>query len=299
MAARIYLPFLTFPLVALILSCAGCPSAESPATEAARAPIEPKVALRIESSPAPAAKPAAARADALVSATAKDSAAVVPAVATEPAPRAAEIAQPAAGPASGASQAQKFLAEVMKLVPAPDKLTKGKVTKVVDGDTVWLEDGTKVRLIGFNTPEKGTPHAAVAERALADLVLGREVGLEWDVERRDSYKRTLAYLYLDGAFVNGLMVRGGHGHCYKWEPNVKHSAPLLTLQRAARAEKLGVWSLPAPAPAASYVGGTRDHVFHRPDCATVRRYQTGQRRDFATRDAAYDDGRKPHSDCNP
>ena len=81
----------------------------------------------------------------------------------------------------------------------PRGLATYRVEKVLDGDTIVLSDGTKVRYIGVDSPESVHPSKPVqhygpeASKANKRLVLGKRVGIQYDVERKDRYGRTLAY----------------------------------------------------------------------------------------------------------
>jgi micrococcal nuclease len=84
-----------------------------------------------------------------------------------------------------------------------------RVNWVIDGDTVVLSNGQKVRYIGINAPElahdghKAEPYGDEAKRFNASLVDRKKVRLEFDKERNDRYERLLAYVFLkDGTFVN-------------------------------------------------------------------------------------------------
>ena len=127
----------------------------------------------------------------------------------------------------------------------------------------------------------------------------KQISLLYDTERQDMYKRTLAYIFCDGHFVNGELVRRGVAHAYRWEPNTRFSKELLELQKMARAEKIGLWSLPPPPPSSVYVTRATEHLFHRPECATARKMPAKARIEFKTRDEAFDTGRKPDPACNP
>jgi micrococcal nuclease len=125
------------------------------------------------------------------------------------------------------------------------------VERHTDGDTLWVEDDVKVRLIGIDTPETHNPQEAVgcfateAAAFLADLLpLGTEVRLVYDVERLDRYDRTLAYIYRnrDGLFVNAELVRQGYALAYTVPPNVAHADEFVTLQASAREADRGLWS---------------------------------------------------------
>lgn len=127
-------------------------------------------------------------------------------------------------------------------------MTKAKVARVIDGDTIELEGDEKVRLIGVDTPETKHPSKPVeyygkeaSEFTKAQLE-GREVYLAYDVQRRDRYGRTFAYVYLpDGTFFNAELVRQGYAHILTIPPNVKHADLFLRLQRAAREASRGLW----------------------------------------------------------
>jgi micrococcal nuclease len=128
----------------------------------------------------------------------------------------------------------------------------GRVVRVVDGDTVHVRLGGRdetVRYIGIDTPESvepGTPVQCFAEAASARnrrLVAGRAVTLRTDAESRDRYGRLLAYVYRrdDGLFVNAELVRQGFAKILTIPPNVAHAVELLTLERAARRARRGLW----------------------------------------------------------
>ncbi len=118
----------------------------------------------------------------------------------------------------------------------------------VDGDTVVLFSGERVRYIGVNTPELHHPqkpvewYAREAKEFNRRLVEGKKVRLEFDVERRDRYRRLLAYVFLeDGTFVNAELVRQGYAQVMTYPPNVKHADLFLQLEREAREAKRGLW----------------------------------------------------------
>jgi micrococcal nuclease len=124
------------------------------------------------------------------------------------------------------------------------------VTRIVDGDTLWVAPKTKVRLIGIDTPETQDPRRPVqcfgeqATRRITELVPpGTPVRLVYDIERRDRYDRTLAYVYRrsDGLFVNAALVREGYAAAYTVPPNVAHVDEFVALQRKAREAGRGLW----------------------------------------------------------
>ncbi len=124
-----------------------------------------------------------------------------------------------------------------------------KVNRVIDGDTVVLTDGRRLRYIGIDTPELRHPNkkvremAEIAKQVNNKLVKGKELTLEYDVEKKDKYGRLLAYVYLkDGTFVNAELLKEGCALMMTIPPNVRHSDLFRKLQKEARESKCGLWS---------------------------------------------------------
>ena len=122
------------------------------------------------------------------------------------------------------------------------------VQRVIDGDTVVLTGGERVRYIGVDTPELHHPRKPVefygreAKEFNRRLVEGRKVRLEFAVHRSARYGRLLAYVYLeDGTFVNGELLRQGYAQLLTIPPNVKHADRFVPLQKEAREAGRGLW----------------------------------------------------------
>jgi micrococcal nuclease len=136
------------------------------------------------------------------------------------------------------------------------------VIRVVDGDTLKLSNGEKVRLIGVDTPEVHASNKLARDVARSkidaslitgmgkkasdftkSLVLGKNVRIEYDVKKRDRYDRILAYIYLDdGTFVNAKLIENGYAQVMTVPPNVKYSDLFIKLERQARQAGKGLWS---------------------------------------------------------
>jgi micrococcal nuclease len=131
------------------------------------------------------------------------------------------------------------------------KSVDATVVRVVDGDTAEMElasgKGEDVRFIGVDTPESVAPGEPVecfgkkASRFTTQLIEGEEVTLRFGAERRDGYDRLLAYVYLDGRFVNAELVRLGYARTLEIAPNVDHAEQLARLQQAAANAGRGLW----------------------------------------------------------
>ncbi|MCK5512993.1 MAG: thermonuclease family protein [Deltaproteobacteria bacterium] len=123
-----------------------------------------------------------------------------------------------------------------------------KCTRVVDGDTIVLNTGERVRLIGVDTPETKHPRKPVeyygkeASAFTKKMVEGKEVRLEYDQQKRDKYDRLLAYVYLkDGTFLNAEIVKQGYGHAYTRFP-FKYLEQFRQYEKEAREAKRGLWN---------------------------------------------------------
>lgn len=175
---------------------------------------------------------------------------------------------------------------------------------VIDGDTIRLDDGTAVRYIGVDTPEKGEPGYAEACRMNRELVAGRRVRLELDREPKDRYGRILAYVFVESSdgelFVNRELLRRGVGSVYLLPENVARAKELIEAQREARLARRGLWDREPPAAEPFYVaakGMSGRYRFHRPSCESIRNLKTCVR--IASRDQALDEGRSPCRTCKP
>lgn len=124
------------------------------------------------------------------------------------------------------------------------------VVRVIDGDTIEVTGGTRVRLIGVDTPETVEPGRPVecfgpeATRYANELLpAGTRVRLSYDVQRQDSFGRTLAYVYKlsDGVFVNLAMARNGFAQQDTVPPNVAHAEEFRAAAASARSASLGLW----------------------------------------------------------
>lgn len=122
------------------------------------------------------------------------------------------------------------------------------VRVVIDGDTLILDSGTRVRLSSINTPELGRdghPHqplATQAKKSLESMVLHRRVRLQNDVELLDRYDRRLAYVFTEsGEMVNQTLLEKGWANLSLHPPNLKHAETLLAAERTASAKGIGIW----------------------------------------------------------
>lgn len=124
--------------------------------------------------------------------------------------------------------------------PAQDSKGPFQVQRVVDGDTIVLADGRRIRYIGINTPERGEPFWREAKDYNVRKVGGKVVTLEFGPLREDKYGRTLAYVFVGGEMVNAQLLQAGWAHLFVLEP-IHYYHTFRRLQEEARAEGVGIW----------------------------------------------------------
>ncbi len=123
-----------------------------------------------------------------------------------------------------------------------------QVARVVDGDTIVLEDGRRVRYIGIDTPEihvdtrkKPDCYAHKATARNRELVEGKTVHLIRDVEDTDRYGRALRYVFVGDVFINDALVREGYALARHYRPNTAYQGVLDAAEVVARNNSVGLW----------------------------------------------------------
>jgi micrococcal nuclease len=116
------------------------------------------------------------------------------------------------------------------------------VVRVLDGDTLELENGERIRLLGIDAPELGEPFFEEAKLALEGMVLNKVVKIEKDSSLdKDKYGRSLGYVFLYDKLVNCEMVRLGLAKSIVQE-EFKYYYCLQLAEQEAREKKIGIWS---------------------------------------------------------
>ena len=180
-----------------------------------------------------------------------------------------------------------------------------RVKWVIDGDTLVLDDGQRVRYIGINAPElahedhRAEPYGDASKRFNALLVNGKTVRLEFDKERFDRYQRLLAYVFLKNAtFVNAEILANGYAYLLRKRPNLKYDSILLQSQRTAMSAKRGIWQN-WKENKNTVVGNKNSFRFHLPTCPYGKNIKPGNRIVFRKKWDAYWEGYAPAKRCMP
>jgi len=136
---------------------------------------------------------------------------------------------------------------------------------VIDGDTLVLDDGQEVRLVGLQAPKlplgrpgfQTWPLAEEAKAALAALTLGRRIVLGYGGRRLDRHGRALAHLFdADvGTWIQGALLEAGLARVYSFADNRALVAEMLALERTARTAHRGIWADPFYAPRSAATAG--------------------------------------------
>jgi len=174
-----------------------------------------------------------------------------------------------------------------------------KVTRVVDGDTIEIEGGEKVRYIGIDTPETVDPRKPIqcfgieASKKNKELVEGKTVRLEKDITDRDKYSRLLRYVWIDNLFVNLELVKQGFASSYSYPPDIKYQEEFLAAETEAREAERGLWKAcpvmatptikvqEAPQNGCDIKGNistSGEKIYHLPRCGSYTKTQIDEQR---------------------
>jgi micrococcal nuclease len=188
---------------------------------------------------------------------------------------------------------------------------EAKCVRAVDGDTIQLDNGEKVRYIGMDTPETKHPHKPVqvfgheASAANRKLVEGRRVTLEYDVEKRDRYQRLLAYVHVGEVFVNAALLAEGYAQTSTYPPNVRYADMFSCIQRSAREGGKGLWGAEhagdntVSRSVGKYLGNNHSHIYHYPTCRWAQKISPQNAIWFESAAAARKAGYRACRVCKP
>lgn len=144
--------------------------------------------------------------------------------------------------------ASQLLSKQTAIFEGAASVSTVQVERVIDGDTIELVDGRRVRYIGIDTPEvvdERATRACFGIEAMEEnkrLVDGKTVRLERDVSEADQYGRLLRYVSIGDVFVNDHLVRQGFARVATFPPDVAHQEQFLEAEREAREQERGLWN---------------------------------------------------------
>lgn len=126
-----------------------------------------------------------------------------------------------------------------QLIEDTSSLQAYVVERVIDGDTVLLNDSSRVRMLGINTPESGMWLYGDAKEFLEERVLNRTILLE--SSEKDRYGRRLGYLFARGQNINQEVLEKGFAHLYYYGEDEYYSE-MKVAEGRARENGLGIWA---------------------------------------------------------
>lgn len=176
-----------------------------------------------------------------------------------------------------------------------------QIVRVLDGDTVELRGGDRLRLLAVDTPEKNDPYYKEAKEFLEKLVLNQQAKIEYSNKRRDRYGRLLGYLYIDTLFINKVIVANGLGYLYLFKDNDLSSnevQSMLVAQKNAIDRKINLWSV-EHTPEKFYLSSPHSFRFHRPSCGSINENNYEKYVKYTDRTEALLKGLSPCRNCKP
>lgn len=196
---------------------------------------------------------------------------------------------------------------------------------MIDGDTIELADGRRVRYIGVDTPETVDPRKTVqcfgreAAAKNRELVEGQQIEMEKDISETDKYGRLLRYVYIgdpsassgQAIFVNDYLVRYGFARASTYPPDIKYQDQFQQAENEAQEFNRGLWgSCGGQEKVTTTVGegcqikgnisSKGEKIYHLPDCPywskTVISEEKGERW-FCSEDEAQAAGWRRAQNC--
>ena len=177
-------------------------------------------------------------------------------------------------------------------------------TKVVDGDTIYLDNGKKIRFVGVNTPEKGVNGYLTSKLFVQKLCLGKTVGIDIDDSKHtDKYGRTLGVVIVDGKNVNEMLLKEGLAEVmyippsefypYTWADSTTHipnsqNTYVHTSTHNTVSDGDG-----------KYIGNSNTGKFHKTTCKWGQKISSNNKVTFNSRNDAISQGYQPCKVCNP
>lgn len=113
-----------------------------------------------------------------------------------------------------------------------------QVTRIIDGDTIKIQNDQTLRLLGINTPEKNQPYYQEAKQFLIQQIQNKTIEIE--IHSVDKYGRTLAYVFLHNQNINTEILSQGLATLYYYDKD-SHYQELKQAEELARLNQLGLW----------------------------------------------------------
>lgn len=181
----------------------------------------------------------------------------------------------------------------------------GICTKVVDGDTIYVEGVGKVRFVGVNTPEKGVEGAQTSKYFTQKFCLNKRVGLDIDDRKNeDRYGRKLAVVIVNGKNLNEMLLKEGLAEVMYIPPSefvpydwTNENTPSHTTQKTSSTSSSS--SSVSSSSSGAYIGSANSNKFHYPSCKWGKKITDNNKIIFSSRNEAINMGYQPCKVCSP
>lgn len=177
--------------------------------------------------------------------------------------------------------------------------TRVTVKSVLSGHAIKVKHHGRVIYAGIRAPLEGEPLYEEAKRRNTELVLGKKIRLRYGEQVRNRDGRLFAYAFLDDAFVNDIMVREGLAYVRLTTTTRRFADRLLDAQRQAREDRRGLWQYVSESSEDSYPADPKYGNFHRVSCSEVPKIKPDRLVTLDSKEAAFDAGYAPCSQCSP
>lgn len=176
-------------------------------------------------------------------------------------------------------------------------------TNVVDGDTIYLDNGKKIRFVGVNTPERGVEGYIASKNFVQKFCLNKKVGIDIDdAKHTDKYGRTLAVVIVDGKNLNEMLLKEGLAEVmyippsefypYNWADGSTHIPTSQHTYSQTQSDS-------SSSDSGSYIGNSNSGKFHESTCTWGQKTAEHNRVYFNSRNDAVSQGYQPCKVCNP
>ncbi len=176
---------------------------------------------------------------------------------------------------------------------------KAEVKRVLSGHKIKLESGEELIYAGIRSPYPHESMSEEAKRRNVELVEGKTIRMHFEPRERDRKDRLLAYVTVDGIFVNKTLVAEGLAYVRLTPDTKRYADELLAAQAEARQQKKGLWQRHVKAARSGYVADPKYGTFHKTSCEQGVQIKTERRITFKVRNDALDDGFAPCPKCQP
>lgn len=133
-----------------------------------------------------------------------------------------------------------------KITPQTDSVPVSKsfhVVKILDGDSIMIDTRENIRYLGIDAPETNQPLGISSAKYNEQLVLDKNINVEFDYETRDQYGRLLAYVWIDDILINEKMIEEGYAKVYSIPKTrkLKYYDRLIKAENFAKDHHNGLW----------------------------------------------------------